>query len=120
MGKPCEQPQASRRSALKSLAALSFGGLWLGACGQSAQLSCAAPSQLTTGQRAARDGRQYVEQSGVSGKTCTNCVFYDGGAQSCGTCGIDDLPAHPQGYCTSWAPGAAAKLNSARKEQSHA
>lgn len=77
-------------------------GLVLTACGGSG-LSCAAPGQLTRSQQTARDGREYVERSRMAGKTCTNCVFYNDPQAACGTCAIDNLPAHPEGHCISWA-----------------
>lgn len=92
--------EISRRRVLMGVGA--GAGLVLTACGAPG-VSCAAPGQLTRSQQTARDGRQYVERSRVAGKTCTNCVFYLAPEAACGTCAIDNLPAHPEGYCISWA-----------------
>lgn len=98
---PIEISIMSRRRLLTG-AGSTGAGLFLAACGTPG-LSCAAPGQLTRSQQTARDGRQYVERSNVAGRTCTNCTFYNDPEAPCGICAIDNLPAHPEGYCISWA-----------------
>ncbi|MEM5516214.1 hypothetical protein WNY37_04585 [Henriciella sp. AS95] len=94
----------NRRRVIIGLAAAGASAGLVAACGQSGAgaLSCAGANDLTPSQRAARDGRQYVEASKVSGKTCANCTFFKSGGDGCGVCGIDNLLANPGGYCTSW------------------
>lgn len=97
----------TRRGVLTGTAGVGLTML-VAACGSGGGLSCAGPGELTRSQQTARDGRRYVERSKVAGKNCANCTFLnnpglnDPGA-ACGVCAIDNLPAHPEGYCISWA-----------------
>lgn len=93
-----------RREVIAGFAATGSFATFLAGCGRSPDtaVSCAGSDQLTASQRAARDGRRYVEVSSVDGQTCANCTFFKADAGDCGTCGIDSLPANPAGYCTSW------------------
>ena len=92
--------QMRRREALTCLAGAG-SVLVLAGCGSGgSSLRCV--SELTPAQRTARDGRQYVEVSKVAGQSCSNCTFFASGGAGCGTCGIDNLPANPEGYCISW------------------
>lgn len=96
----------SRRDVLTGTAGLGLTML-VAACGGGG-LSCAGPGELTRSQQTARDGRRYVERSKVAGKNCANCTFLNNPGlndprAACGVCAIDNLPAHPEGYCISWA-----------------
>lgn len=91
----------SRRGVLTGIAGAGLA-MAVTACGGGG-FSCAGPGELTRSQQTARDGRQYVERSRVAGKNCANCTFLNDPGAACGTCAIDNLPAHPEGYCISWA-----------------
>ncbi|MGH1422615.1 MAG: high-potential iron-sulfur protein [Hyphomonas sp.] len=80
-------------------------------------LACATPETLTTGQRAARDGRKYVEASKEEGKDCLNCSFYKAESEGCGVCAIDGLAANPAGFCTSWSAQTASRSPTDRRKR---
>lgn len=99
----------SRRRAVLGLCAFGVVGPLLSACQSKPKLQCATKNDLSLSEHLSRKGRDYVEISKQAGKNCTNCALFKGGDQttpSCGTCGVDGLPAHPLGYCISWAPQA--------------
>ncbi|NKN80812.1 hypothetical protein HF633_13685, partial [Weissella cibaria] len=53
-----------------------------------------------------RQSLQYVDESHVEGKVCSNCALWiepEPGA-ACGGCTLIKGPISPNGYCTSWAP----------------
>lgn len=81
------------------------------ACSKEVGLKCATPDLLSTGEKAARDGRKYTEASKVEGQSCLNCEFFQSTEAACGTCAIDSLPANPAGHCTSWSAIEEARLN---------
>lgn len=72
-------------------------------CSKESGLTCATSKTLTTGELAARNGRQYVENSKTPNKSCANCTFFQTIGEGCGTCAIDSLPANPAVFCISWA-----------------
>lgn len=104
MHKNAHKHPPHRRQVIGTLIATGSSLALLGACGgKGSSLKCAGKGQLTTSQKAARDGRNYVELSSVEGRHCSNCTFFSAPSETgCGTCGIDDLPANPDGHCSSW------------------
>lgn len=104
MNGPEKAGNIGRRRLLFGLAATSVAVPLVSACGGGggSAFSCAGPDQLTPSQKAARDGRKYVEVSGEADKDCANCTFFKSPGAGCGTCAIDNLPANPDGYCNSW------------------
>ena len=103
MGAMKHDLRLDRRKVLIAMGASVTSASLLSACGGGeAKLACAGPDQLTASQKSARDGRKYVEASGEAGKSCANCTFFKSPGSGCGTCAIDNLPANPEGYCSSW------------------
>ncbi|MGI1679054.1 MAG: high-potential iron-sulfur protein [Cellvibrionaceae bacterium] len=84
---------------------LSTGVLALTGCGEKLAL-CFDPAGMGKGQIFARESREYVEQSKITGKDCSNCSLYSAeentAASNCGKCDVDGLPAAATAYCTSW------------------
>lgn len=94
----------SRREFIAHTLALTGGAFVLNACGSggSGAIRCATNDTLSRSEMLAREGRNYVEVSGIEDQNCLNCEFFEASESVCGTCRIDSLAANPSGHCVSW------------------
>ncbi|GIV57972.1 MAG: high-potential iron-sulfur protein [Rhodothermaceae bacterium] len=91
-----EQPQAASEAPAEAPATASAG------CNDLSGLSETDRAQS----QQMRQSLQYVDESPVEGKMCSNCALWvapEEGA-ACGGCTLIKGPISPNGYCTSWAP----------------
>lgn len=96
----------TRRNMLRDTALLGLAGLVpasLLACGKK-ELSCSDTSGLSPAETSLRTSLAYVDKSGDTSKTCSNCTLYKAAApEQCGSCNLVKGKIHPGGYCNSWA-----------------
>lgn len=69
-------------------------------------LRCTDTTGLSPEDVLKREQLVYVDLSPKSDENCLNCNFWipEPAEGQCGGCDLFAGPAHPLGYCTSWAP----------------